>query len=266
MLKKLKRLSRRLRGKTAPVAEPQPTLPPDLDPRDVAILKRVEHATMTSPERISALCGAVRYIDQAKIPGDIVECGVWRGGSMMAIAHTLNESRDATAHPSTRELWLYDTFEGMSEPTQQDRDFLGGAADELLNDQDRNDPRSVWCVSHLEEVQSNLAETGYPSEQIHFVKGRVEETIPARLPEKIALLRLDTDWYESTRHELIHLFPRLVEGGVLIIDDYGHWEGCRRAVDEYFAEQGIPILLQRIDYTGRMALKMPTSLAISRAA
>ncbi|HYM86681.1 MAG TPA: TylF/MycF/NovP-related O-methyltransferase, partial [Pseudoxanthomonas sp.] len=74
-------------------------------------------------------------------------------------------------------------------------------------------------------------------------------------PECIALLRLDTDWYESTRHEMIHLFPRLCVGGVLILDDYGHWLGARRAVDEYLGEHNVPLFLQRIDYTGRYAVK-----------
>jgi hypothetical protein len=97
--------------------------------------------------------------------------------------------------------------------------------------------------------------TGYPQHKLHFIRGRVEDTIPVEAPERISLLRLDTDWYESTRHELIHLFPRLASGGVVIIDDYGHWKGARRAVDEYFRENGIPILLNRIDYTGRTAIK-----------
>ena len=80
--------------------------------------------------------------------------------------------------------------------------------------------------------------TGYPPERIHFVRGPVEETLPAGAPDEIALLRLDTDWYESTRHELEHLYPRLAAGGVLLVDDYGHWEGARKAVDEYFADHG----------------------------
>ena len=106
-----------------------------------------------------------------------------------------------------------------------------------------------------ESVRATLLETGYPPERLHFVRGAVEETVPAAAPEQLALLRLDTDWYESTRHELVHLYPRLSDGGILIVDDYGHWEGCRRAVDEYFASDADPILLNRIDYTGRIAIK-----------
>jgi hypothetical protein len=112
-----------------------------------------------------------------------------------------------------------------------------------------------WFYSPLDEVQANMRRTGLAPERFEFVRGRVEDTIPARLPERIALLRLDTDWYESTRHELIHLFPLLEPGGVLIVDDYGAWEGARRAVDEYFDETGTKILLSRIDETGRIGVK-----------
>jgi O-methyltransferase len=107
----------------------------------------------------------------------------------------------------------------------------------------------------MNDVQTNMKQTNYPFSKIHFVQGKVEQTIPETIPSSIALLRLDTDWYESTYHELVHLFPKLVTGGVLIIDDYGHWQGARKAVDQYFAEQKTPILLNRIDYTGRIAIK-----------
>ncbi len=104
-------------------------------------------------------------------------------------------------------------------------------------------------------MSANLAATGYDAQRLHYVKGKVEDTIPSAAPEQIAILRLDTDWYASTRHELEHLYPRLARGGVLIIDDYGHWEGARRAVDEYFATQQVAILLNRLDQTGRIAIK-----------
>ena len=94
-----------------------------------------------------------------------------------------------------------------------------------------------------------------PTPGVEFVQGRVENTLPAAAPPEIAVLRLDTDWYESTRHELEHLYPRLVDGGVLIVDDYGYWQGARQAVDEYFGETGEAILLNRIDDTGRIAVK-----------
>jgi hypothetical protein len=90
---------------------------------------------------------------------------------------------------------------------------------------------------------------------VNLVKGPVESTIPATIPDQLAILRLDTDWYESTKHELDHLYPRLVSGGILIIDDYGHWQGARQAVDEYFARQNLKPLLSRIDYTCRIMIK-----------
>jgi O-methyltransferase len=97
-----------------------------------------------------------------------------------------------------------------------------------------------------------MQSTGYPSDRVHYVKGLVEATVPQQAPDEIAILRLDTDWYESTKHELEHLWPRVRPGGVLIVDDYGHFEGARRAVDEFF---GPGVFLHRIDYTGRLVLK-----------
>jgi hypothetical protein len=224
-------------------------IPEDLDPAIARTIQRVAPYTLTSPERIAALCQAVTYVAQHHIPGAIVECGVWRGGSMMAVAETLVRlgHRD-------RDLYLFDTFDGMTRPGDQDVDLVGKRASELLNEQDRHDPKSVWCVSPLEEVRRNMQSTGYPIQRIHFVPGRVEETLPGAAPAQISILRLDTDWYASTRHELEQLFPRVVAGGVLIIDDYGHWDGARRAVDEYMALRRVPLLLHRIDYTGRIGV------------
>jgi hypothetical protein len=225
-------------------------LPVDFDAKAIETIARVRSYTMTSPERLYALIQAVRYVAAASIPGDIVECGVWRGGSMMAAARTLLECGDVSRH-----LYLFDTFEGMSAPGARDVGVDGQAASELLRSQDRNDPGSAWCYASVEDVQSAMARSGYDAARVHFLKGKVEDTIPAQAPARIAILRLDTDWYESTRHELEHLYPRLSPGGVLIIDDYGHWAGCRQAVDEYFASRKLHALLNRVDYTGRIAVK-----------
>jgi len=141
----------------------------------------------------------------------------------------------------------------MSAPTEHDRSFDGRNAAELLA---HDAPQTgIWCYAGRPDVQANLQSTGYPAALIHYHEGKVEDTIPAALPGAIALLRLDTDWYESTRHELEHLYPLLSPGGPLIIDDYGHWEGARRAVDQYLACLPYPLYLHRIDYTGRIALK-----------
>jgi O-methyltransferase len=225
-------------------------LPVDIDVKAAAIIRAVRSYTMTSPERLFALIQAVRYVSSAAIPGNIVECGVWRGGSMMAAALTLLECVD-----TARALYLFDTFEGMSTPSELDVSVDGKDAHALLQAPRTTAPDSPWCYADLDDVQAAMRRTAYPAERVHFVPGRVEDTLPLSEPAPIAVLRLDTDWYESTRHELQHLYPLLSPGGVLIVDDYGHWAGCRQAVDEYLSANNIRLLLNRIDYTGRIAVK-----------
>jgi hypothetical protein len=203
---------------------------------------------MTTPPRVYALVRAVEYVASRDVPGAIVECGVWRGGSMMAAALTLRRVGAAN-----RNLYLYDTFAGMPPPSEADTTRSGECAADLLA---QNDETShIWAIASLEDVRTAMLSVGYPQDRIHFVEGLVEETLPGTAPDEIALLRLDTDWYESTKHELEHLYPRLAPGGVLILDDYGHWQGARRAADEYLAENGITLLLNRIDSTARLAVK-----------
>ena len=226
----------------------------DITVEDQKIIEAVRPYTMTSPLRIEALLRAVRYVISRNIPGSMVECGVWRGGSVLAIISQLQ-----ALGINDRDIYLYDTFEGMTEPTEKDTSsFELPALETWKHDQARC--RQSWSglfapeVFNESEVISLIRGTGYPPEKLHFVKGRVEDTIPETTPDKIAILRLDTDWYESTLHELKHLYPVLQTGGVIIIDDYGHWDGARLAVEEYFAES--PVLLHRIDYTGRAAIKV----------
>ncbi len=216
------------------------------------LAERMRPFTMTSFERMYALFKAVEFIEAAKISGDIVECGVWRGGSMMLVAHLLVKLRR-----TSRSLYLFDTYEGLPRPDEsKDVDIWGNRAIDGWRPRRTGDESSYWANASLDEVRANMLTTGYPPERLHFVKGMVEDTIPESAPGQIALLRLDTDWYESTRHEMQHLFPRLSLNGVLIIDDYGHFAGARRAVDEYVAEHALPLLLHRIDYSGRMAIKI----------
>jgi hypothetical protein len=157
----------------------------------------------------------------------------------------------ALTFKSPRPMVLFDTFEGMSAPTEHDRQAQSGQlASAMLRDAGPAD--TLRCHSPLEEVQRNMGTTGYPPHKISYVKGKVEDTLPGAAPQQIAVLRLDTDWYESTHHELEHLYPRLSPGGVLIIDDYGYWSGARKAVDEYFRDS---LFLGRIDGTGRIGIK-----------
>jgi hypothetical protein len=225
-------------------------VPSDFDDELAAVVRRVRRHTMTTAPRIAALCDGIEYLVRHRIEGDLVECGVWRGGSMMAAALTLLRLGD-----TSRDLYLFDTYAGMPEPSAAD---VPSPYDAYYS------PHARWrrtqrsgpvVATPLEEVRQRMERTGYPRERIHLVPGMVEETLPAHAPERIALLRLDTDWYASTRHELVHLYPRLSDGGVLIVDDYGHYEGARRAVDEYFGERDEPLLLNRIDFSGRIAVK-----------
>ena len=226
-------------------------VPLDADLYAGETIEVVRPYTMTSPQRVLALCEAIRYIVRNGIPGDVVECGVWRGGSMMAAARTLLHLGE-----TSRRLYLYDTFEGMPAPSARDRDLGGAAAADILAAQPRDTENRYWCVADQRDVERALLSTRYPAEGIRLVKGRVEDTIPGTMPDRIALLRLDTDWYSSSRHELEHLFPLLQPGGVLIVDDYGQWQGARQALDEYVATSRVPLLLHRIDSSARIAVKV----------
>lgn len=222
---------------------PAPEFPLDMTELEKQIFSVVEPYTMTSMERVIALIRAVQYA--VNLDGEFVECGVWKGGSMMAVALTL-----MNLERTDRALRLYDTFEGMSAPTEKDVRYDGTHVDELLKSSDQD--AWIWARAGLDLVKQNMQSTGYPSNRIKYIPGKVEDTIPSDVPENICLLRLDTDWYESTKHELTYLYPRLVSGGILILDDYGHYRGVKEAVDEYF---GHSVFLHRIDYTGRLLVK-----------
>ena len=224
--------------------------PSTFSKESLLIYNAVKKFTITSPEMVNALVEAVKYVVRNEIGGAMVECGVWRGGSVMAMALVLKQLVD-----ESRDIYLYDTFSGMPAPTNVDKPISGPIAQEQFSKTKVSADSSNWLLSPLEEVKENVFSTGYPKKKFHFIKGKVEDTIPENLPKEIALLRLDTDFYESTKHGLTHLFPRLKSNGVIIIDDYGYWEGARRAVDEYIKENHICIFLNRISYKGRIAIK-----------
>lgn len=214
---------------------------------DQAIYAFVRPYTMTTQTRVFALIESIRYVEREQIPGAIVECGVWRGGSMMAAIKALT-----ALGVTNREIYLFDTFEGMTAPSKEDDGF----AQHLFHKHREKDGGTTLARCGLDEVRDNVARCAYPMERIHFVRGPVEETLPGQAPDSIALLRLDTDWYASTKHELEHLFPRLQPGGTLIIDDYGAYDGARKAVDEYFSAERPPrFFLHRIDESGRLVMK-----------
>lgn len=225
------------------------TYPPDFDADLIALCEAVRPYTLTSPERIAALRDAVRYLVRSGVPGAVVECGVWRGGSMLVVARTLLEEG-----ATDRDLYLFDTFTHMPFPGPEDVDLFGTPAAEFY---DEASAAEAFRYLPMEEVRRVLEGSGYPPERLHFVPGMVEDTIPDQAPGRIALCRLDTDWYRSTLHEMTHLFPRIEPGGILLVDDYGHFMGAKQAVDEYFAAHGPEVLLHRIDFTGRLVLVPP---------
>jgi len=226
-------------------------LPVEATLEDAALIDSLKPFTMTSSERLWSLINAVRHVVDNRIPGDFVECGVWRGGSVMAMAAELS-----SLGIQERRIWLYDTFSGMTAPTSVDIEAgTGVSAAAMLESTVVADGDNVWCVAGLEDVTANVRSTGYPMENFTFVEGDVAQTLQQVCPEKISLLRLDTDWYESTRVELEVLYPRLSVGGVCIFDDYGHWQGARKAVDEYFEKLGHRPYMHPIDYSGRVLIK-----------
>jgi O-methyltransferase len=228
-----------------------PTLPRDIAEEFSDEYYRFRPYTLTTPENMYALHKAVEFIVKAAVPGDVVECGVWKGGSMMIAANALLRLKD-----TSRRLYLYDTYAGMSRPTERDR-ILKGNVDVLKrwHDLQRGD-HNEWFYAPLHEVRANLETVGYPKERMKFVKGRVEDTIPATIPDSISLLRLDLDIYGPTKHASKQLFPRLSRHGILILDDYWGWTGERAAVDEYFKKHGIVMYLHRLGSSPRIGIKI----------
>ena len=245
------RTARRMGLQISRISSSQMRLPVEATPEDAELIASLRPFTMTSAERLWSLLNAVRYVVNENIPGDFAECGVWRGGSVMAMAKELGR-----INVTDRKIWLYDTFAGMTEPTNNDIEAgTGVTASEMLSTTDIGDGNNVWCVAGRADVEANVRSTGYPFENFTFVEGDVAVTLLSAVPDQIALLRLDTDWYESTRIGLEVMYPRLAVGGVCILDDYGHWQGARKAVDEYFEALGHRPYMHPIDYSGRVFIK-----------
>lgn len=195
---------------------------------------------MTSKERIDSLYDSLEYIRENNLEGDFVECGVWKGGNILGIITYLQH------HSMQGSVWLFDTFSGMTLPGEMDIDFVNRKASNIFED--------VKCASSLDSVKWLLDQTKFNKSKINYVVGDVEKTLVSKkLPAKISLLRLDTDWYASTKKELEVLYPILCSKGVLIVDDYGHWQGAKKAVDEYFLNSNV--IIEKIDYTGIKLIK-----------
>jgi O-methyltransferase len=194
---------------------------------------------------------AIKYILNNNIEGSVVECGVYSGDfEYTCIKEFMNNN-------STRDIYLYDTFEGLVKPseydyTRDDATIYKMNKDEVYNYWKNNiisDTVNGWCYTPLDKVKDRLNSTGYPQDKLHYIVGDVLKTLKdkSNIPEKIAILRLDTDWYESSKYELEQMYNNVVTGGVIIFDDYYHWDGQRRAVDEYFENIGISYDFVKLD-------------------
>lgn len=243
-------LARRFGLQVSRISSSSSRLPIEATDEDARLIASLSGYTMTSPERLWCLIEAVRAIEATGISGDFVECGVWRGGSVMAMAQQL-----VALGVTDRRVWLYDTFAGMTDPTEKDIDHAGQSAAELMRTTQVGDGDNVWAYASRPDVEANLALTRYPMEQFTLVEGDVAETLAEQAPAQVALLRLDTDWYASTYACLEVLYPRLMPGGICILDDYGHWDGARSAVDEYFIAHPPRPFFQPIDFSGRVLVK-----------
>jgi hypothetical protein len=236
-----------------PVSGP-PAPPADLDDGFVRVLREMKTLGGFDMKQFTTY-KAVEHLVRAGIAGDIVECGVYRGKQILVAAHTLKN-----LGVTDRDIYLYDTFAGMTKPTEDD--YAGDPANFVTNltkwEQGRQaDGSNAFKFASVEEVQANVYSSGYPRDRFHFVKGDVLETVTAERHARIALLRLDTDWYASTKHEIIHLYDRVVAGGVIVIDDYGRWRGSRKAIDEHFARLGARApLLVRTGSSERVCIKV----------
>ena len=234
-------------------------IPQDIEYKDINDPAFARMASACAPYSLTVLRGlepfyalykAVEYLVKHRIEGDFAECGVWRGGSVMLAALACAHFGD-----TNRRFHLYDTFEGNPEPRPVDLDWDGRDPHAAWEAHEKQGTKWAWG-GPLEAVRKNVLATGYPEDRFTFVPGRVEQTLPGAAPERLALLRLDTDLYESTAHELETLYPRLVPGGVLIVDDYGYYQGARKATDEYLERTGARILLNRIDASVRLGVKV----------
>jgi hypothetical protein len=223
---------------------------PEMEAWERAVVDTIKPYTTTTVEQQWAFISALKYVHMKGIAGDIVDCGVWKGGNLI-LAGLVGQKLG-----SRWQIWGYDTYEGMSEPSELDIRIEGGTSAKKQFTEGQRDAYNAWYYSPLEEVSSNIKQCGLDLSNYRFVKGKCEETLTRaeNLPDKISVLRLGTSWYESTSKELEILFPRLAKHGVLIFDDYGHWVGAKKAVDEYFRDR--PILMNRIDYRARSIIKV----------
>jgi O-methyltransferase len=200
------------------------------------ITKLVLPHTLVGLERVQNLCRLAQRIEDEKIPGDVVECGVYNGGTAAILARIATHSRMG------RTVWLFDSFQGMPQTTEPD----GIEASEYVGK----------VLGSAEQVQELLQRTGADLRRVRIVSGLFQDTFPSTPIPQIALLNIDADWYESVKLCFEKFYDSVVARGFVSIDDYGHWPGCRTAVDEFFQKRGLAFTLHEVDYTARWFQKM----------
>ncbi len=222
----------------------------ELSEKDKSLIEIVEKYTMTPRIRIFNLLQALRHLKEKSIEGDYVECGVWKGGNILLFKKFLNNEET-----QNRNIYAYDTFEGMTDPDENDFEISTNIKSKYLLENDYHKKTNNWGVCSLEDVKKNILINKSDLEDINFVKGDVLKTLNNEnyIPKKISLLRLDTDWYQSTKKELEVLYERVSAGGIIIIDDYGHWGGSKKAVDEFFSNKYV--WMHYVDYACRLIIK-----------
>ncbi len=209
--------------------------------RKALLFFKVLPYTMVSYERLANAYALAQRTDEEKLQGAFVECGVWKGGAAGVMASAANPGR---------QIWLFDSFEGLPEPTLYD----GARAKAYASNKTSGTLASIGkCVGLLEDVQRLFFRIlRLPGDTVHIEQGWFQDTLPAAKKQvgPVALLRMDADWYESTRCILENLFDNVVRDGYVIIDDYYCWEGCRKAVDEFMQSRGLKISFVPIDRDG----------------
>jgi hypothetical protein len=190
----------------------------------------VRHFTMLSRERLYDVFLSCRYLAEAKVVGDIVEVGCWGGGTLaLALSATQNDE-------VYRTVWGYDTFEGHPEPSADELDVWGNSQLEKFQVMRRKG--EGWASKSLDEVLSNIEQVSRTEiSRLRLVKGKAEESIQRQHPESVAILRIDVDWYEPSLAAWQQLYPRVPSGGIVIVDDYGHHSGSKKAFLEFFGSR-----------------------------
>jgi predicted O-methyltransferase YrrM len=178
------------------------------------LFRRVAQHTKVSREKLNRLCELARRIEREMVPGAIVECGVYKGGGAAVMTACASAARD---------VFLFDSFEGLPPPGARDGELA------------RSRYAEGWCAGSEDEVRALFERLGLFGPRVHLVKGWFRDTFPRTTVGSIALLHVDADWYDSVRLCLERFWDDLAPGGFVVFDDYGRWEGCTQAVDEFLA-------------------------------